>query len=101
MVKLFSHGPTGSELSIREEIRFLEGQRVININSLGFLSLDCQESTAICKINAMGNSSVISIMFGHFDSKHRCHIEKNVPKAFISPSRWQFYAESVRSNWID
>ena len=34
-------------------------------------------------------------MVGHFDSKHRCHVEKNVPIAFILPSRLQDGAESL------
>ena len=32
---------------------------------------------------------MISIIIGHFDYKHRCLVEKNVPTAFILPSRWQ------------
>ena len=34
-------------------------------------------------------------MVGHFDYKHRCLVEKNVPIAFILPSRWQYGAESL------
>ena len=34
-------------------------------------------------------------MVGHFDNKHRCLEEKNVPKALILPSRWQDSAESL------
>ena len=30
-----------------------------------------------------------------YDGNHRCLIEKNVPIAFILPSRWQDGAESV------
>ena len=33
--------------------------------------------------------SLISIMVSHFDCKHSCLVEKNVPIAFILPSRWQ------------
>ena len=33
-------------------------------------------------------TSVISIMVGHFDYKHRCLVEKNVPIVLILPSRW-------------
>ena len=40
-------------------------------------------------------TSVISIMVSHFDYKHRCLVEKNVPIAFILPSRWQDGAESL------
>ena len=40
-------------------------------------------------------TSVISIMVSHFDNKHRCLIEKNVPIALILPSRWQEGAESL------
>ena len=40
-------------------------------------------------------TSVISIMVGHFDYKHRCTVEKNVPIALILPSRWQDGAESL------
>ena len=40
-------------------------------------------------------TSVISIMVNHFDYKHRCLIEKNVPIALILPSRWQYGAESL------
>ena len=29
------------------------------------------------------------------DGKHRCLVEKNVPKALILPSRWQDDAESL------
>ena len=39
--------------------------------------------------------SVISIMVGHFDHKHRCLIEKNVPITLILPSRWRYGAESL------
>ena len=35
-------------------------------------------------------------MVSHFDYKHRCHIEKNIPIALIFPSRWQDGAESLR-----
>ena len=41
------------------------------------------------KINAMKTSillyktSVISIMVGQFDCKYRCHVENNVPNAFL------------------
>ena len=38
---------------------------------------------------------VISIMVSHFDNKHRCLIEKNVPIVFSLPSRWQDGAESL------
>ena len=38
---------------------------------------------------------MISIMVGHFDYKHRCLVEKNVPIALILPSRWQDGAESL------
>ena len=38
---------------------------------------------------------MISIMVGHFDYKHRCLVEKNVPIVFILPSRWQDGAESL------
>ena len=38
---------------------------------------------------------VISIMVSHFDCKHSCLIKKNVPIAFILPSRWQDGAESL------
>ena len=40
-------------------------------------------------------SSMISIMVSHFDYKHRCLVEKNVPIALILPSRWQDGAESL------
>ena len=40
-------------------------------------------------------TSVISIIVGNFDCKHRCLVEKNVITAFISPSRWQDGAESL------
>ena len=39
--------------------------------------------------------SVIFIMVGHFDCKHRCHVEKNAPIRFILPNRWQNGAESL------
>ena len=38
---------------------------------------------------------MISVMVGHFDCKHSCIVEKNVPIAFILPSRWQDGAESL------
>ena len=38
---------------------------------------------------------MISVMVGHFDCKHRCLSEKNIPIAFILPSRWQDGVESV------
>ena len=38
---------------------------------------------------------MISIMVSHFDYKHRCLIENNVPIAFILPRRWQDGAESL------
>ena len=38
---------------------------------------------------------MISIMVGHFDYKHRCLIEKNVPIVLILASRWQDGAESL------
>ena len=50
------------------------------------------------KIHALGtffSTSVISFMVSHFDYKHRCHVEKNVPIALILPSRWQNGAESL------
>ena len=34
-------------------------------------------------------------MVSHFDYKHRCLAEKNVPIALILPSRWQDGAESL------
>ena len=34
-------------------------------------------------------------MVGHFDYKHRCLVEKNVPIALILPSKWQDGAESL------
>ena len=37
---------------------------------------------------------MIFIMVSHFNYKHRCLIEKNVPIALIIPSRWQCGAES-------
>ena len=40
-------------------------------------------------------TSGISVMIGHFDCKHRCLVEKNVPTVFIFPSRWQDGAESL------
>ena len=40
-------------------------------------------------------TSVISIMAGHFDYKHRYLVEKNVPIALILPSRRQDGAESL------
>ena len=40
-------------------------------------------------------TSVISIMVNHFDYKHKCLIQNNVPMAFILPSRWQDGAESL------
>ena len=39
-------------------------------------------------------TSVISIMVGHFDYKHKYLVEKNVPKVLIFPNRWQDGAES-------
>ena len=39
--------------------------------------------------------SVISIMVGHFNYKHRCLVEKNVPIVPILPSRWLDGAESL------
>ena len=38
---------------------------------------------------------MISIIVSHFDYKHRCLVEKNVPIALILPSRWQDGAESL------
>ena len=38
---------------------------------------------------------MISIMVDHFDYKQRCPVEKNVPIAFILPSRWRDGAESL------
>ena len=38
---------------------------------------------------------MISIMFSHFDYKHRCLIEKSVPILLILPSRWRDGAESL------
>ena len=34
-------------------------------------------------------------MVGHFDYKHRCLVEKNVPIVLILPSRWQDGAGSL------
>ena len=34
-------------------------------------------------------------MVNHFDYKHKCLIQNNVPMAFILPSRWQDGAESL------
>ena len=34
-------------------------------------------------------------MVGHFDCEHRCIIEKNVPIAFMLPSRWRDGAEGL------
>ena len=65
------------------------------LDSLWSPSLDSQHHL-LGKINAMGTfSSVISIMVCHFDYKHMCLIEKNVPIALILPSRWQDGAESL------
>ena len=38
---------------------------------------------------------MISIMVGHFDYKHRCLVEKNVPMELILPIRWWDGAESL------
>ena len=38
---------------------------------------------------------MIFIMASHFDYKHRCITEKNVPIALILPSGWQDGAESL------
>ena len=38
---------------------------------------------------------MISIMVSHFDYKHRCPVEKNVPIALILPSRSHYGAESL------
>ena len=43
----------------------------------------------------LDETSVIYIMVGHFDYKHRCLVEQNVPMVFILPSRWQDGEESV------
>ena len=40
-------------------------------------------------------TSVIAIMVGHFDYKHRCLKEKNVPIVLILPSRWRDGTESL------
>ena len=49
------------------------------------------------KKNPMGTFfSVISVMVGHFDCKHRCHIEQIVSIEFILPSRWQDGAENLQ-----
>ena len=39
--------------------------------------------------------SLISIIVGHFDYKHRCLVEKNVPIVLIFPSRSRDGAESL------
>ena len=39
---------------------------------------------------------MFSIMVGHFNYKHRCLIEKNVPIAVILPSRWWDGADKSR-----
>ena len=72
-------------------------QLVVSIPRLSIPS--CQ---LLGKINAMGTffstykTSVISVMVGHFDCKHSCLVEKNVPIAFILPSsRWQDGAKSL------
>ena len=41
------------------------------------------------------DSSLGDIIVSHFDYKHRCLLEKNVPIALILPSRWQDGAESL------
>ena len=40
--------------------------------------------------------SVILVLVGHFDCKHRCHVEKIVTIAFILSSRWQDGESSIR-----
>ena len=37
----------------------------------------------------------ISIIVSHFDHKHRCLVQKNVPILLILPSRWQYGNESL------
>ena len=74
------------------------------INSQWSLSIDSQHHSAIYWQNkCYGNillfkTSVISMLVGHFDCKHRCIVEKNVPIAFILPSRWRDGAESL---WLE
>ena len=68
------------------------GQLVVSIPRLSAPSRHLQG-----KIHALGtffSTSVISFMVSHFDYKHRCHVEKNVPIALILPSRWQNGTES-------
>ena len=36
---------------------------------------------------------MFTVKMADHDGNHRCHIEKNVPIAFILPSRWQDGAE--------
>ena len=38
---------------------------------------------------------MISIMVSHFDNKHRCLIDENIPVALILSSRWQDGDESI------
>ena len=66
--------------------------------SLWSLSLDNQHhlpSTGPNKHHGNIILCVTFVIFGHLDSKHRCHIEKNVPIGFVLPSRWQNGAESL------
>ena len=39
---------------------------------------------------------MILVLVGHFDCKHRCHVEKIVTIAFILSSRWQDGESSIR-----
>ena len=40
-------------------------------------------------------TSVFTFKMADHNENHRCHIETNVPKVFILPSRWHDGAESL------
>ena len=47
------------------------------------------------KKNLNYETAVFTVKMADRYRNHRCHMEKNVPKALILPSRWQDGAESL------
>ena len=82
--------------SHRSKLGF-EARQGKDIDSLWSPSLDSQHHPAMywVKSTLWEHSSPQDTMVGHFDYKHRCLIEKNVPIDLFLPSRWQDGAESL------
>ena len=96
MTKKFRKSPNLVTLS---KANFITTQLTRNKLAMAGFELSTVINRSTGKNKLYGNillemTSVVSIMVDHFDCKS-CLVEKNVPKAFILPSRWQDAAESL------